>query len=323
MFMDETGNLPNLIYRLKANLHISQTKLACQSNLGCASLRNGYNRPPVDPHPNCLYHSFMFTNSLCSLRRLLLLPSLFLAALCSLPSLLTAQTADEIINTYLNARGGLNKIRAIRTERVSGSISFGPDIEGPFFVERERPLKMHMEMNLNGQTLIRVYDGKSSGWIYNPFIPNAVVAPMTPADLASIAEEADFEGPFIDYKAKGNRIEYVGKDEVEGKPAQKLKLTSKQGDVGYFFFDASTGLILKWLGTRKNGDKEVPWQTYFRDFRDVDGLKYPFLLESGAVDGSQIQKITANKIEVNIPINDSQFGEPKAPAAAAEAVPNQ
>lgn len=261
----------------------------------------------------------------CS-RRALLLASVF-AALFASPVLLSAQTADDIINAYLKARGGLSKIRAVQSERVSGTVSFG-SIEGPFFVERKRPLKMHMEMTLNGQTLIRVYDGKSSGWIYNPFLPNAAVNPMTPADLASIAEEADFEGPFIDYKAKGNQIEYAGKDEVEGKPAQKLKLTSKQGDVGYFFFDASTGLILKWQGTRKNGDKDVPWESHFRDFRDVDGVKYPFLVESGPVGSDQTQKITATKIEVNISIHDSQFAEPKAPPApaaapAASASPNR
>ncbi len=256
----------------------------------------------------------MFSKPRSASRRLLPLVAVFAVAFLLVPRLLCAQTADDVINAYLKARGGLAKIRAVQSERVSGTLSFGPAIEGPFFVERKRPLKMHMEMKLNGQTLIRVYDGKSAGWLYNPFLPNAAVQPMTPADIRGIAEEADFEGPFIDYKAKGNQIEFAGKDEVDGKPAQKLKLTSKDGDVGYFFFDASTGLILKWQGTRRNGDKDVPWETHFRDFRDVQGLKYPFLVESGAVGSDQTQKIIANKIEINIPLSDSQFAEPKAPA---------
>jgi len=259
----------------------------------------------------------MFFEPRFSSRRLPLLVAVFAAVFLLVPGLLLAQTADDVINAYLKARGGLTKIRAVQSERVSGTLSFGPAIEGPFFVERKRPLKMHMEMTLNGQTLIRVFDGKSAGWIYNPFLPNAAVQPMPPADIRGIAEEADFEGPFIDYKAKGNQIEFVGKDEVEGKPAQKLKLTNKQGDIGYFFFDASTGLILKWEGTRRNGDKDIPWETYFRDFRDVEGLKYPFLVESGAAGSDQTQKIIATKIEINIPLNDSQFAEPKAPAPLA------
>ena len=237
--------------------------------------------------------------------------------LFAFPLALPAQTADDVINAYLKARGGLAKIRAVQTERVTGTITFAPGVEGPFFVERKRPLKMHMEITVNGQSLIRVYDGKSSGWIYNPFAPNAAVVPMSAADISGIADEADFEGPFVDYKAKGNQIEYVGKEQIDGKVVQKLKLTAKQGDVSYFYFDASTGLIMKWQGTRKVGDKELPWETYFRDFRDVDGLKYPFLVESAAVDSDQIQKIAAAKIETNIPLNETQFAKPKPPAPSA------
>ena len=91
------------------------------------------------------------------------------------PLALPAQTADDVINAYLKARGGLAKIKAVQTERVTGVITFAPGVEGPFFVERKRPLKMHMEITVSGQTLLRVYDGKSAGWIYNPFAPNASV----------------------------------------------------------------------------------------------------------------------------------------------------
>jgi hypothetical protein len=249
------------------------------------------------------------------------LPHLALLAstlLFAFPLALKAQTADDVINAYLNARGGIAKIKAVQTERVSGNITFAPGVEGPFFVERKRPLKMHMELTVNGQSLIRVYDGKSSGWIYNPFAPNAAVVPMSPGDLAGITDEADFEGPFVDYKAKGNQIEYSGKEQINGKIVNKLKLTGKRGDVSYFYFDASTGLILKWQGTRKVGDKDLPWETYFRDFREVDGLKYPFLVESAAVDSDQIQKIAATKIETNIPIDEAQFGKPKVPTPPAD-----
>src|ERR1700720_1242189 len=164
------------------------------------------------------------------------------AFLFAFPLALPAQTADDVINAYLKARGGLAKIKAVQTERVSGTITFAPGVEGPFLVERKRPLKMYMEITVNGQSLIRVYDGKSSGWIYNPFAPNASVAPMAASDLAGIADEADFEGPFVDYKSKGNQIEYAGKEQIDGKIVDKLKLTDKQGDVSYFFFVESTAL---------------------------------------------------------------------------------
>jgi outer membrane lipoprotein-sorting protein len=232
-----------------------------------------------------------------------------------------AQSVDEIISNYLVARGGLVKIKSIDSERVTGKISFGADVDGPFLVERKRPLKMHMEITLNGLTVIRVYDGKSAGWIYNPFTPNPSVQPMSEVDLRNILDEADFDGPFVDYKSKGNTIELVNKLEILGKPAYKLKLTSKNGDASFFYFDSATALLLKWEGNRQINGKDVPWESYFHDFREVNGLKYPFLIESDAPGTDQTQRITAEKIDVNLPLEDSLFEKPNPPAPPASQTP--
>jgi hypothetical protein len=137
---------------------------------------------------------------------------------------------------------------------------------------------------------------------------------MTETDLSNIFDEADFDGPFVDYKEKGNVIEFVDKGEILGKPAYKLKLTNKQGDISFFFFEVSTSLLLKWEGLRKVANKDIPWESFFHDFREVNGLKYPFLIESDAPGTDQTQRITAEKIEINIPIDDSRFGKPAPPA---------
>ncbi len=240
---------------------------------------------------------------------------LAVSLLLALPA--AAQSADDILAKYFAARGGLDKIKAVQSERVTGTISFGPGAEGPFVVERARTLKMHMEFNLNGQVLIRTYDGKSTGWTYNPFVPNPSVQPMTEAELRNIFEEADFDGPFVDYKSKGNQVELTGKENIEEKPAYKLKLTNRNGDVSYFFFDASTHLLLEWQGRRKMGDQEVPWVSHFREFREVNGVKYPFLIEAEEPGTENTQKIIADKIEVNVSIDEARFGKPNPPPPAA------
>ena len=104
---------------------------------------------------------------------------LLFAALTLTVATASAQTVEEIVSKYVTARGGLDKIKAVKTERIRGTISFGPDADGPFTVERLRPLKMRIEMTLNGQTLIRTYDGKSTGWIYNPFAAKPEVQTLT------------------------------------------------------------------------------------------------------------------------------------------------
>jgi len=246
---------------------------------------------------------------------------LCLAAFPLLTTSLLAQTAtptaDQVVSNYIAARGGLDRIKAVKSERITGIVSFGPDAEGPFLIERQRPLKMHMQFTVSGLTVIRVYDGKSNGWFYNPFTPNPTVQPMAEGDLRNIFDEADMDGPFIDYKAKGNQIDFVDKEEVLGTTAYKLKLTNKLGDVSYFYFDASTNLLLKWEGDRIIGTKTYPWEEYFHDFRDVNGLKYPFLVESDSPGSDERQKITAQKIEVNIPIDAARFDKPTPPTPPA------
>ena len=254
---------------------------------------------------------------------LLYLALVVLPALLLHPQALPAQTADDVINAYLKARGGLSKVKAVQTERVTASVTLQPGAEATLIYERKRPMKMHMEITVKGESFLRVYDGKSAGWIYNPFVPNAAVATMTPEEIRGAADESDLDGPFVDYKAKGNQIEYVGTEEVDGKSARKLKLTAKNGDVSYCFFDPATGLILRIQSTRKIKDQQVPWETNFHDFREVQGLKYPFLVESGPTGSDQTQKIAATKIEINIPIEDSRFAEPKPSAQPADpAKPN-
>lgn len=242
---------------------------------------------------------------------------LFLLLLIVPVTPLCAQNVDDIVATYVAARGGMDKIKAVKTERVTGTISLGADAESTFVLERKRPLKLRMEITVDGRTLIRTFDGKSAGWTYNPFAPDPAVKAMTEQEIRGVLEEADFDGPFIDYQSKGNQIAFVDKQEILGKPAYKLKLTNKNGDVSFFYFDISSGLLLKWEGTRKINDKDVPWESYFHDFREVDGVKYPFLIESDGPGTDQAQRITAQKIEANIPIDDSRFEKPNPPPAPA------
>jgi outer membrane lipoprotein-sorting protein len=250
--------------------------------------------------------------------------TLSIALLCFLPLTAAAQTADEIVNKALAARGGVDKIKAVQSQRVTGRISFPQGLEGTFVLELKRPQKMHIEISIEGQKVIRVYDGKSAGWMVNPFAENKDVQPMPDEELRSISEESDFDGPLVDYKTKGNQIELAGKEDLEGKPVYRLKLTNKNADIRFYLFDASTFLLVKWEGVRKVEEKEFPWESFFSDFRDVQGLKYPFKIDQGSP-GTEIQQsLITEKIEINPQIDDARFAQPAAPTPTrpAEAAPS-
>jgi outer membrane lipoprotein-sorting protein len=234
-----------------------------------------------------------------------------------LPLTAAAQTADEIVRKALDARGGIEKIKAVRSERISGRVSFSQGVEGTFVVELKRPLKMHVEISIEGQNIIRVYDGKSSGWMINPFAENKEAQPLSAEDLRSISDEADFDGPLVDYKAKGNQVELVGKEKLDDKPVYRLKLTNKNGEVRFYFIDAATFLLMKWEGIRKTEDQELPWESFSSDFREVQGLKYAFRIDQGSP-GEFKQTLTTEKIEIDPPIVDSRFAKPVAQASPAD-----
>src|SRR6266581_4751034 len=247
---------------------------------------------------------------------------LSISVLLFLPPAAAAQTAEEIVKKALDARGGIQKIKAVQSERITGRVSFPRGMEGTFVVELKRPLKMHAEISIDGQKIIRVYDGKSSGWMINPFADTKDVQPLPSEDLKNISDESDFDGPLVDYKAKGNQIELAGKEKLDDKPVYRLKLTNKNGDVRFYFFDASSFLLLKWQGIRKTGEEELPWESFFSDFHEVQGLKYPFRIDQGSPGTDIKQTLTAEKFEINLPIDDSRFGKPVAESAPAAASPS-
>jgi len=248
-------------------------------------------------------------------RRSLAGPMVILLAVAGLTLAPTAagQTAEEIVAKALEARGGLPRLKAVQSERISGSISFGAQASGPFFVELARPGKMHMELTLPAGKIVRVYDGHGRGWVINPFDENKGVQPMTAEDIQNIGEESDFDGPFVDYKQKGNSVEYTGKETVDGRPAYGLKLTMKNGTVRNYAVDAASYLLLEWEGTRKQDDKDIPVESTFKDYRDVGGMKFAFEIDSGAPGGPPMQKIVVEKIEIDPKIEGSRFGKPAEP----------
>jgi outer membrane lipoprotein-sorting protein len=246
---------------------------------------------------------------------------LFITVICLLPLHSTAQTAEEIVKKAIEARGGLDKIKAVQSERISGKVSLAQGLEGMIVLELQRPHKLHSEITVEGKTILRVYDGKSAGWTVNPFAGAGDPQPMSEEDLKGMPEEADLDGPLVDYKAKGTEIEFAGKEDLDGKAVYRLKLTSKNGEPRAYLIDASTFLTAKWEGIRRIEDQSLPWESKLSDYRELDGLKFPFKIDQGSPGTEFRQTLIIDKIELNPKIEESHFAKPAAPDAPANPVP--
>jgi len=257
-------------------------------------------------------------------RRPVLLPTLVLLAELGFALASYAQTTEEVVAKVLAARGGLERAKAVQTERIIGTIYFTPEMYGPFIAEFKRPGKMHNELTVQNKTVVRTYDGKDSGWVVNPFLGKDNPEPMSAEEMKDVVGEADFDGPLIDAKQKGNVIELAGKEKVEGQEAYILKVTHKDGKVSSYYFDAKSFLLVKWSGTDTVNGEEVTRQTLFHDYREVGGLKFAFELISDSPGTDVTQRILVEKIEVDPPIDDSHFAKPATaaqPSASADDSP--
>jgi outer membrane lipoprotein-sorting protein len=232
-----------------------------------------------------------------------------------------AQTVDDILAKHYEACGGLTKMKAVNTMRVTGTITLGPGMESPFTMERKRPGMRRMEFTFQGMTGIQAFDGTKT-WSVMPFMGKKDPEVGTDEDNKNAQDDADFDGALVDYKSKGNAIELAGKEQVEGADAFKLKVTKKNGNIEYDYLDAETYLLVKTEGKVKRRGTELDGETTFSDYKDVDGLMQPFSMESGAKEMPQKQKLTFTKIELNVPLDDTRFAVPagatgaSAPAAA-------
>jgi len=239
------------------------------------------------------------------IRRAIAVTFLLCAAL-STPA--SAQTVDELINKNIEARGGLVKIKAIKSVRITGKIhSDGMNI--PIVIQIKRPGLARGDATLQGLALVRAYDGQTA-WQINPFDGIKEAEPMTGYDAKEMIDTADLDGPLVDYKAKGNTVELVAKEEVEATPALKLKITHKDGDVTFLYLDAQNYLELKETEKRKEDGKPIDVDTIYSDYKAVAGVMIPHSWET-RVNGELDDQTTIEKIEVNVPIDDSIFKMPK------------
>lgn len=213
---------------------------------------------------------------------------------------------DEIIAKNIEAQGGRKKLDAIKTIKMTGKNMVGGGMELPISLEIKSPDKIRVDFTFQGMTGTQAYDGKI-GWFVMPFMGRTEPEKMPPDQVEAVQEQADFMGPLVDYKKKGHQVELVGKDEVEGSEAYKLKVTKKNGDVEYHFLDAEYFLTIQTKGKREFQGTEMEYEVSYSDFKEVGGVIFPHSINQGAMMGTMV----IEKIEINSAISDERFAMPE------------
>ncbi|MCU0225115.1 MAG: outer membrane lipoprotein-sorting protein [Acidobacteria bacterium] len=223
---------------------------------------------------------------------------------------------DEILSGYVKARGGLGALNATHSMRASGTLTLGGGAPLPFTLEVRRPDRIRLEYRTGGATVVRAFDGKRGFSMVvregAPLEPR----PMTADEERAAAEQADLAGPLIVPKTKGNKVEWIGEEQLDGRRTYALKVTPKGRAPRTIWLDAETLLNVQEEGTRRAGPTEVAYVLRTSDWRKVSEagksaqIAVPFRIETGLKDGRDRQVFVFEKVELDVNLSSARFAPP-------------
>src|ERR1700688_1222508 len=225
-----------------------------------------------------------------------------------------AQTADDLIARNIQARGGMEKIRAVKTVRMTGSFT------GRFRRSRRtmlvgqenaRPNLVRETVSQQGLTQVDAYDG-TTGWQIQPFGGKKDPLLMGEDSLRNLLLDADFDGPLVDYREKGSTVEYLGHDLVDGDDALRLKVTLKNGDIIYDFLDPDTFMEIRQEIQQFIRGSERERVVSLGSYKPVAGVMFPFWIAQGPRNNPEAQAYMWQRVEVNVPIDPADFALPES-----------
>lgn len=219
----------------------------------------------------------------------------------------SGQTVDALIKKHFDAHGGAHKLKAIRSTRVTGKIQM-QGINAPITLITKRPNLARVEIALQSGPYIEGYDGRTA-WRVNSLTGSHDPEIISGEEAKDILEASDMDSPLVDYRRKGHKVELLGKENVEGVDAYKLKLTQKSGEVKYIYLNSRTYLGLKQITRRLDHGVEIEVELYYGDYKPVDGILLAHSYEA-RLDNQTVQITTIEKIEINPLIDDSIFRMP-------------
>ena len=219
------------------------------------------------------------------------------------------QTVDELVAQLATARGGLEKLHAVRSVRMLGHIVGPQGAEAPVTVERKRPHSARMEITIQGTTSVQAFDGQQA-WGILPMGDQK--AELLPPEMARDLEaQADIEGPLVDYKAKGHQVELVGKEKLDEADVWRLKVTLKSGDVLFVLLDAASHLEVGYETKRAVRGATVEIDSRLSDYQPAGGVLWPRTITAGPKGRPERQTLSFDKIEVNPLLDDARFKLPR------------
>ncbi|MCG8459240.1 MAG: hypothetical protein MI919_23435 [Holophagales bacterium] len=244
---------------------------------------------------------------------------LLIAAAAAVPALAEEEmTVDEIIAKNIETKGGAEAWEKVENAKLSGTMNMGGGMLAPTTLYFQRPEKVRIEFELQGNKIVQAYDGET-GWQIMPLMGKPDPQRMNDAELDQIKDLADFEGPLFNYEEKGHKVKLTGKEEVEGTMAYKIQVDLENGDVHHYFLDSEYFLEFKSKQIRSVQGQEVSVDITLGDYKEVGGVLINHSIEVTPEGAPAGMVMTFDTVEVNSDeVSDALFTMPEAKEPASE-----
>jgi outer membrane lipoprotein-sorting protein len=216
----------------------------------------------------------------------------------------TAQTVDDIVAKHVAARG-LDKLKAVQTLVLTGRL-VGPGMEAPVTIQLKRPYKYRLDMKLGGNQITDATDGKVA-WHAEPTASGSGIQQVTGDAMTGITDQSEFDSPFVDYKAKGYTIELAGEEQVNGNACYKVRITLRTGTIMFQYLDKNSFLEVKEELIRTVDGNKLEVEETVSDYKKVGGVLFPHFYDSWTKGTPEHYRLTIEKIELDVPLDDSIF----------------
>jgi outer membrane lipoprotein-sorting protein len=223
-----------------------------------------------------------------------------------------AQSVDEIVAKNLQAKGGAEKWKTVSSMKMTGTVTMqGTDL--PLTVYVKRPNFTRQEITIPpDKKLVQAFDG-TTGWLINPMMGSDLPQELPSAISEMMRNTSDFDGPLMDYQAKGNTVELVGKEKLGTNEVYHLKITLKSGTVQNYYLDATNGTELKKAEEVDMGTGQKQTLETEMTHQQVDGVMVPKMVRQ-LLNGKPVVQMAIHKVEFNAAVDDVLFKMPAKPA---------
>lgn len=235
-----------------------------------------------------------------------------------------AQTADEILASYFENIGGLEKLKAVKGMKMTAKVN-QQGMEIPLEIYQLSDGRQMTVINFQGKEMKQgVFDGETL-WSHNFMTMKAEKSDAETTENFKLNSN-DFPDSFIDYKDKGYTVELLGKETIDGAETFKIKLVKEpvtvdgkeEEDISFYFFDTENYVpIAMQSEVRMGPQKGMTSEVTMSDYQEVEGLYFPFAMTQGAK-GQPGSPITIERIELNPTLDDTAFSFPVEAAVEVE-----